>query len=430
MANILFQLSGSIACGKATQVISELVKRKHEVQVVATDSALRFVGTALLEGLSGRPVATTSFVDGAMMSHTQWAKWYDIAILCPASAERLNKLANGVGSDLVSQLFLMHPLKQKHYLIAPAMNPHMWQHPATQQSVKTLQKWGAILIGPEHGVTACGDTGEGRLSDPLAIADQVEHLLFFRQQRILITAGGTKEQIDDVRCLSNSSSGRSGIWLAQWLYRKGYDVTLIHHRDMQFQMSTIPKGILSIPYTNYISLQLALKTALSTNHYDICFHSAAVSDYSVKSIQLDGKKRDADSNDEHHRKISSESEHITLTLERNPKLIAQIKSWSANELLQLVGFKLTSQASQQEVKQAVQKLFQQSGCDYVIHNDLTQYSADTENRRVTLYHSLHGRIGEDTFVASLERLLKNHAVPSPYSITDMITLEDSHDLMS
>lgn len=163
---ILFQLSGSIACYKSCQAISRLVQDGFEVRTVASAGALRFVGAATLEGLTGNPVFTDAFEPGRMMDHIHLAKWADVTILAPASATTLNRLAAGAGSDVLTTLFLAHDLAEKPYLAAPAMNVNMWRHPATRESVEKLTRWGVRVLPTGEGRQACGDIGEGRLIEP------------------------------------------------------------------------------------------------------------------------------------------------------------------------------------------------------------------------------------------------------------------------
>jgi phosphopantothenoylcysteine decarboxylase/phosphopantothenate--cysteine ligase len=163
--NILFQLTGSIACYKACGVISKLVQDGCEVKTVVTENALKFIGKSTLEGLTHHAVYMDTFEDRSALEHIELTKWMDLAIICPATANMMNKLAAGVADDFVSTLFLAWDLK-KPYLIAPAMNRNMWAHPATRRSVKTLGGWGVKVLGTGKGYQACGDIGEGRLLEP------------------------------------------------------------------------------------------------------------------------------------------------------------------------------------------------------------------------------------------------------------------------
>lgn len=166
--NVLFQLSGSIACYKACSVLSRLVQDGHTVQCVASTAALQFIGPATLEGLSGRPLLTDTFTPGRGMEHIELNRWADLTLLCPATANRLNKMATGVADDLLGNLWLTHDFS-KPFLVAPAMNTRMWTHPITQKSLATLEQLGLIFLRPEAGPLACGEVGEGRLMEPDAL---------------------------------------------------------------------------------------------------------------------------------------------------------------------------------------------------------------------------------------------------------------------
>jgi len=209
-SNILFILSGSIAGYKACEAISRLVQNGHRVRTVASAAAGQFVGPATLEGLTGEPVRGEVFAAGRAMDHIQLARWADATVICPATAQTLNRLAAGLADDLVGLLFLTHE-RTKPFLVAPAMNPAMWGHPATRAAVAKLQDWGVQFIPVGRGRTACGEVGEGRMAEADAVVAAVEAAVArpARRLRILVTSGGTVEPIDAVRGLGNFSTGRT-----------------------------------------------------------------------------------------------------------------------------------------------------------------------------------------------------------------------------
>lgn len=172
-SNVLFLLTGSIACYKACTVISRLAQAGVDVQTVATPAALEFIGTATLEGLSRRSVFTDVLEPGRALDHIELARAADLALVCPATANTINRLAAGLADDPVGTLFLAWELKQKPWWIAPAMNAHMWTHPATTASLATLKSWGVRVLDPDEGPHACGEGGPGRLADPERIAAEV-----------------------------------------------------------------------------------------------------------------------------------------------------------------------------------------------------------------------------------------------------------------
>lgn len=162
---ILFKLSASIAAYKACQLISRLVQGDFEVQTACTVSTFQFVGAATLEGLTSRPVYSDLFQAGKAMDHIDLMKWADLIILCPATANQINKMSSGIGDDVLSTLFLAHDFK-KPYWVVPAMNEKMWNHPATQLSLQKLREWGLKILEPAVGRQACGDIGPGRMLEP------------------------------------------------------------------------------------------------------------------------------------------------------------------------------------------------------------------------------------------------------------------------
>lgn len=171
--NVLFLLSGSIACYKACTAISRLTQAGVTVQTVATTAALRFVGAPTLEGLSGRPVFADLFEHGRALDHIDLARAADLAIVCPATANTINRLAAGLADDVIGTLFLAWELKQKPWWIAPAMNGQMWNHPSTGDSLTKLRGWGVRVLDPADGAHACGETGPGRLLEPEQITAEI-----------------------------------------------------------------------------------------------------------------------------------------------------------------------------------------------------------------------------------------------------------------
>jgi phosphopantothenoylcysteine decarboxylase / phosphopantothenate---cysteine ligase len=163
-SKILFCLTGSIACFKACALISKLVQKGFEVQCVATSAALQFVGEATLEGLTGKPVFKDVYQAGRMMDHIHLNKWADLTLVCPATANSINKMAAGMGDDPVSTLILAHDFKKPLWIV-PAMNQNMYAHPATKNSLLSLSRWGAQVLETESGHQACGDVGPGRMKE-------------------------------------------------------------------------------------------------------------------------------------------------------------------------------------------------------------------------------------------------------------------------
>ncbi|MCK9425201.1 MAG: bifunctional phosphopantothenoylcysteine decarboxylase/phosphopantothenate--cysteine ligase CoaBC [Ignavibacteriaceae bacterium] len=379
---ILFKITGSIAAYKSAYLISKLVQNGFEVKVVATDYALKFIGKATLEGLTGNKVLTDSFEDGEMMSHISLNKWADLTIVCPATANTINKLAAGFADNLLTSLFLAHD-RTKPYLIAPAMNTLMYDHPATQASLKKMNEWGVQILPASEGYLACGDTGKGKLLEPdviyeyilLALKKNESHEK--RKLKILITSGGTKENIDGVRYLSNLSSGKTGAKIAEYFVSNLHNVTFIHAEN-----SAIPKvSDKFIPYFSFDELNQRLKSLLTNEDFDAVIHLAAVGDYSIESIEVNGKKNKLPLT----QKLDSSSERISIGLKRNEKIINHLKEYSKNKNLVLIGFKLTNTQDENERIAAVEKLFKDADCDAVVLNDKNDRDEKDQQKNFSVF---------------------------------------------
>ncbi len=374
-SKILFQLTGSIACYKSCAVISQLVQQGHEVQVVCSKNALQFIGKATLEGLTHRPVLTDVFEPRHIMSHIELSNWADLSIVCPATANTINKLAHGIADDLITNLFLTH-VWSKPYLIVPAMNSKMLSHPATQNSLALLKSWGCEILPTDFGVLACGEVGEGKLVDPEKILLYIEQRLQKPKSivKVLITAGATCEPIDAVRFITNQSTGKTGAYLAQYFYDRGYDVTYLHSRTAQQPAAPIEK----IPFQTFSELDDELKKQLALNEFNFVIHAAAVSDFSVESIETGGAQYLRAPFKE---KLNSQ-QPISLHLKKNFKIVEQLKSYSKNKNFKIIAFKLTVKADSSFIQKAVQDLLLSS--DYVVHNDWTEIS--DEKHLATLFN--------------------------------------------
>jgi phosphopantothenoylcysteine decarboxylase / phosphopantothenate---cysteine ligase len=355
-AKILFGLSGSIAIYKAMNAVSSLVKLGHEVQVVGTSSTRAFIGAATVEGLTGRPFLTDIVAEGHIMDHIHLARWCDVMVVAPATANTIARINLGLADDLLSSLVLALESSKK-LLVVPAMNPQMWSNAKTQKHLVGLKDLPHLeILNPGQGPTACGEIGPGRMAEPVEIENKILALLRTKDtrasSRILITAGGTSEKIDAVRRLTNTSTGRTGVALAQMFSEKGSAV------DLLLAQSAAPfagseAGEIST-FESYDDLSALLKRKLEENSYAAVIHLAAVSDFSVENPV--------------HGKLSSETD-LTLKLKRNPKLLPKLKSWSRNPNIQVVGFKLTSTTEIAERESAAQKMFQLEGLDFLVAND-------------------------------------------------------------
>ncbi len=226
---ILLGVTGGIAAYKAADLARQFVMRGFVVKVVMTEHATRLVGPATFRAITGNPVATSMFAQGAApVQHISLAREADLVVVAPATANVLAKMANGLADDLLSTVLLA---TRAPVLVAPAMNPDMYRHPAAQANLEELRRRGIGVVGPESGPVACGEAGEGRMSEPARILEAALEVLGLRGRlsgwKVLVTAGGTREAIDPVRYIGNRSSGKMGYALASAARRMGAQVTLI-----------------------------------------------------------------------------------------------------------------------------------------------------------------------------------------------------------
>lgn len=387
-SKVLFLMTGSIACYKACQVISRLVQAGHEVQVAATPSALQFVGNATFEGLTGKTVISDLYAKGNVMDHIHLVRWADLIVVAPATANYINKIAQGVGDDLLTTLFLAHDFK-KPFLIAPAMNTSMYLHPVTQSSIKRLREMGIEILETASGVLACGETGFGKLIDPDLMLEEIKKRLTSHETseevtpkdalpalKILITAGGTSEPIDNVRVITNVSSGDTGARLAELLTDFGAEVHLLRAENAKVADTRVEQST----FSTFYSLQKNLKFLLANREFDMVIHAAAVSDFSVDTIEINNQEYAPGD----FPKIHS-GDKLAIRFKNNPKIVNDIKTFSRNKNVKLVAFKLTSRASEVERDQAVEKLRSQSHADFVVQNDTSEIDKTKQQHRFTIY---------------------------------------------
>jgi phosphopantothenoylcysteine decarboxylase / phosphopantothenate---cysteine ligase len=459
---VLFMLSGSIAAYKACTVISRLAQADCEVQTVASRSALEFVGAATLEGLTGRPVATELFAGGSYMDHIRLIRWADLVVLCPATANTINRLAAGIGDDLISTLFLAHDF-DKPFVIAPAMNVAMYRHPATRRSLAQLRSWGVDVLEPGAGMLACGEVGQGRLLEPELILSQLTARLAGLGEsrrppgtspgtspgtapaaspatapvgpaveqadrlRILVTSGGTAVPIDGVRSITNTSTGSTGAVIAEHFAELGHLVTLVHAVDAVLPAEVCvtatgdPATIRLVPYTTFCELDLALQHELATCSYDAVIHLAAVSDFDIDHLVVDGRTVAPNPSG----KIDS-GDTLGIFLRKNHKILARLKDYATAGPVEgqsgqrrcpvVVGFKLTNGASPDERLQAVRRLV--NGTDLVVHNDATEIGPDRHQATIYQNGAELLRAGDKAELAGrlasliLERMRRSVATPT------------------
>lgn len=363
---ILFCVSGSISAYKAADVVSKLVQKKYEVQVVFSPSAEKFIGQTTFEGLTGKKVLTDMFEPGRAMEHIHLARWADLLVLCPASAQRLSELFSGSSNDLISALFLAKA--DLPTLIFPAMNSSMWEHPFVQRNQEALSRLpNTYVIQPSSGSLACGEHGAGRLPEPSEIVQIIEKHLdgSTHKKRVLITGGGTSEPIDSVRSITNTSSGETSCRLANHLSKHGFEVDLLLSKTARFQ----PDISVTDFFSTHTDLEEKIKNLISTKVYSGIIHLAAVSDFTPEMQQG---------------KISSENQALQIQLKATKKIIHSLREWSKNKKAKIIGFKLTVASSESERKAACIKQMEKNQLDAVVSNDLNDISKEKHSGFILL----------------------------------------------
>jgi phosphopantothenoylcysteine decarboxylase/phosphopantothenate--cysteine ligase len=270
---VLLGVTGSIAAYKAAVVLRELQRRGATVGVMMTTAATRFVAPLTFASLSGRPVLTPeSGLEEGEIAHVERGREADVVLVCPATANTLAKLAAGIADDLLTSLLLA---AAPPVVLCPAMNPRMWSHPATRRNLERLAADGHVIVPPESGEMACGDVGEGRLAEPGRIVDAVARLMrsgVLAGRRLLISAGATREHLDEVRFLSNPSTGRMGFALAAAGRALGAAVTVVHGPTEVEP----PAGVQTVPVVSAAEMLDALQAHVAD--CDLLVMAAAVGD--------------------------------------------------------------------------------------------------------------------------------------------------------
>lgn len=349
--NVLLGVSGGIACYKACEIVSRLKKLGAGVDVIMTKNATEFVSPLTFETLSNRPAISDMFVrkNEWEVEHISLAKKADLCIIAPATANVIAKFAEGIADDMLTTTYLA---LRCPIILAPAMNTNMYNNPVVVENLQKLAKAGMIIVDSTEGRLACGDTGKGKMAEPVDIVAKAVEVLCPKRdyvgKKVLITAGATRENIDGVRFITNRSSGRMGIELAKAVVKRGGEVVLV-------------KGLVQVPVPSYIkditeveSTQEMYEAVMSRyKDCDVIIKAAAPSDYRPKEKITNKLKGDT----------------IILELVKNPdiaKAVGQVKGDR-----KLVVF---CAETQQLIDSAVKKL-NSKNADMVVANDVTQKGA-------------------------------------------------------
>ncbi|HFQ5442323.1 bifunctional phosphopantothenoylcysteine decarboxylase/phosphopantothenate--cysteine ligase CoaBC [Vibrio vulnificus] len=365
---ILLGISGGIAAYKCADLTRRLKERGAEVQVVMTKAAKEFITPLTMQAVSGRPVSD-SLLDPAAeasMGHIELAKWADLILLAPATADLIARMAAGMGNDLLTTLVLA---TDAPVAVSPAMNQQMYRNVATQENIATLSRRGMEIWGPAAGEQACGDVGPGRMLEPMqlvALCEQFFQPKPLQDKSILITAGPTREAIDPVRYITNHSSGKMGYALAQAAMQLGANVTLV-------------SGPVSLPTpvnVNRINVDSAQEmydaVIAQASDHDIFISCAAVADYRPATIA------------EQKLKKTDDSDEMTITMVKNPDIVASVSAMTENRPF-TVGFA----AETNDVEVYARRKLEKKKLDLLCANDVSVEGQgfNSSDNAITLYWS-------------------------------------------
>jgi len=361
---ILFIICGGIAAYKSLETIRLFRKNNAEVKTILTKSAKEFVTPLSIASLSQGKVYEDLFnvENETEMDHIALSRWADVIIVSPTTANTISKLSQGSSEDLASTVILA---SNKQVFLVPAMNVRMWEHQSTKANLKILKNYGYKFIGPVIGDMACGEYGEGKMSDPLEIFNEISNFLNNqtknRKIKALVTAGPTNEYIDPVRFITNKSSGKQGYEIAKSLFKRGFDTTLISG----------PTNLIIDENINLIKVETAEEMFKATQQNlpaDIAIFSAAVADFKIKKKNQNKIKK---------------QENLVINLEKNIDILNYVSNHNSMRPKLVIGF--AAETNELE-KNAIDKL-KNKNCDWIIANDVSKKDSgfDSDFNEVTIY---------------------------------------------
>ena len=362
---ILLIICGGISAYKSLEIIRLLKKRGATVKTILTKSAKEFVTPLSVAALSQEKVYDDLFSaeNESEMDHISLSRWSNLILVAPATANTISKLSKGSSDDLASTVMLA---SDKDIFLAPAMNVRMWEHPSTKENLNKLKKYGYKIIGPEIGDMACGEFGEGKMTEPNEIIRQIEsyflNLNKNKKFKALVTTGPTYEYIDPVRFITNKSSGKQGFELAKALSKKGFETTLISG----------PTNLKINNDINLIQVETADEMFKATQNNlptDVAIFSAAVADFKIKK-----KKR------EKIKKI----DYVNLNLEKNIDILNYVSNHNSLRPKLVIGFA----AETHNIEENSKKKLIEKNCDWIIANDVSNKSIgfDSDFNEVTILY--------------------------------------------
>lgn len=369
---VVLGVASGIAAFKSLELVKQLRNEGIDVIVIQTETAVKMVPPAEFEKVSGHRVLTELFEKGfdyrdilknRRVDHIDIADKADLLVIAPATANIIAKLANGIADDFLTTTALA---VTSRIVICPSMNVNMWNNPMVQNNIEKLRKYGYIIIGPGNGMLACGYTGAGRLAEIADIKDEIMQLLgsatMLRGKKVIVTSGGTREKIDDVRYITNRSSGKMGVALAEECYLRGADVLLIRAKGSAKPRYLINEEV----FTTVDELLLLVKKYVKDYHY--FYHTAAVSDFKVRS-GVEGK-------------LSSSAAAI-IVLEPQLKILNQIKV--INPQIHLIGFKAEYTSDPKKLTRTALLKLKESRADVIVANDVSKNDRGFESDKNEVY---------------------------------------------
>ena len=362
---ILFIVCGGISAYKSLETIRLFKKSGAEIKTILTASAKEFVTPLSITTLSQGKVYSELFSveNETEMDHISLSRWADVIIIAPATANTISKLALGTTDDLASAVVLA---SDKNIYLAPAMNVRMWEHQTTKVNLKKLNDYGYKLIGPQIGDMACGEYGEGKMSDPNKIAEEIDQFFLNKKKnknlKALVTAGPTNEYIDPVRFITNRSSGKQGYEIAKSLCRNGFDTTLISG----------PTNLEIDSDVNLIKVETAEQMFLATQKNlpaDVAIFAAAVADFKLKKKYQSKVKK---------------QETLNLDLEKNIDILNYVSNHNSMRPSLVVGFAADTDNHEKNAEEKLNK----KNCDWIISNDVANEDIGFESdfNEVTIHY--------------------------------------------
>ena len=362
---ILLIICGGIAAYKSLELIRILKKSGSIIKVVLTKNSQKFVTPLSVTSLSQEKVYTDLFdyKEEAEMGHISLSRWSDLILIAPATANFLSKIRYGLANDLASAIVLA---SDKSIFIAPAMNVRMWEHSSTQENIKKLKEFNYKFIGPEKGDMACGEYGDGKLTEPQGIINIIENYFSNinknKKFKALVTAGPTREYIDPIRYLTNESSGKQGYEIAKSLKKNGFETTLISG-------PTELEDIDGVKTIRVKSAQEMFNETIKNLPADVSIFTAAVSDFKLKEFKTQKIKK---------------SKFRSLDVEENIDILDHVSKNNLNRPRLVIGFS----AETDKLKENSLKKLNSKNCDWIVANDVSKKGIgfNSDENEVTIFY--------------------------------------------